>query len=401
MYDVPGRADTLSTETRKRWNDTIQSEYDQLKGQHGSRFFSIDRQSLSNPVQVKVKWFADPAEPAFCIDPDIARLLCDWGTRGRQQLHNEYCEYQIIHGQDANGHVRPKRIQVTTELKEYWLCIALHDPAKLQEMVKGIIGRNPSFEDLYGAKDPMKLNIKQRAIAFSRYVDGKINTENVLFMTHPINGLDDLLYIVMFGAKPYAINTANGIQKATREQIFREFHVEFLGCRHADPTAAMGAYEQAYSGKTIAFSDPLGVYILSFTKDIFLFQGESIPDKWIRWSRGQPETAEHQALWQHLELGPSDDEPFFLDDIRIAYGGNEQPLVGGFQLLQNIEVGPLIDIGKDSKVNDDEYIILNTEDSPIPCHQAAICDDIRSLKAEYDRQNQLTRVAPRTMGHRV
>jgi len=31
---------------------------------------------------------------------------------------------------------------------------------------------------------------------------GRLNTDNALFMTHPINGLDDLLYIVMFGAKP-------------------------------------------------------------------------------------------------------------------------------------------------------------------------------------------------------
>jgi len=37
-------------------------------------------------------------------------------------------------------------------------------------------------------------------------------------MTHPINGLDDLLYI-MFGAKP-ASRTANGLEQATREQLF-------------------------------------------------------------------------------------------------------------------------------------------------------------------------------------
>jgi len=43
---------------------------------------------------------------------------------------------------------------------------------------------------------------------------GRLNTDNALFMTHPINGLDDLLYI-MFGAKPYASRTANGLEQAT------------------------------------------------------------------------------------------------------------------------------------------------------------------------------------------
>jgi hypothetical protein len=418
-YDVPGRADVHSQEILKKWNEMIQYQYNHLKAQYGSRFFSNEPESLSEPVQVKVKWFADPAEPNFCINSDVAQTLSDWGLKGRQQLHNEYCEYQIIYGQDRSGHVRPKRVKVSTELREYWLCIAMHDPNKLQDMAKDIIGYKPQFEDLYGENDPFSLTIAQRKSAFSRFVAGngndrelanlgipsqpigKLNTENVLFMTHPINGLDDLFYIVMFGAKPYAVRKNNGLQKATREQIFRQFGVEHLGCRHADPTAAMAAYDQAYDGKTVAFSNPLGVYILSFTKDIFLFRDAPVPDEWVRWSRGQPGNGQREAMWQHLEFGPSDQEPWFLDDISVSYGGTEQPLVGGFQLLQNTEVGPLLDIGGHSTVNDNEYVILNSNNTPIVCQEAQICNQIRSLKTEYDRENQLTRVAPRTMGIRI
>jgi len=35
----------------------------------------------------------------------------------------------------------------------------------------------------------------------------------------------------MFGAKPYASRTANGLEQATREQLFREFSVQHLACR--------------------------------------------------------------------------------------------------------------------------------------------------------------------------
>jgi len=40
-YDVPGRADQLSTNLVKKWNDTIQAAYDSLKSDF-SRFFTLD-----------------------------------------------------------------------------------------------------------------------------------------------------------------------------------------------------------------------------------------------------------------------------------------------------------------------------------------------------------------------
>jgi hypothetical protein len=123
-YDNPGFADQLSNNLAAKWNEIIQQEYDRLKVQHGSRFFSIDPQVLTNPSPAPVQWFADPAEPNFCIGEDVARKLSDWGVRGRQELHNEYCEYRIIEQVDPSGRMRPKRVQVTTELREYWVCIA-------------------------------------------------------------------------------------------------------------------------------------------------------------------------------------------------------------------------------------------------------------------------------------
>jgi len=69
---------------------------------------------------------------------------------------------------------------------------------------------------------------------------GRLNTDNALFMTHPINGLDDLLHRHVW-CKTYASRTANGLEQATREQLFREFSVQHLACRHADPNAALGA----------------------------------------------------------------------------------------------------------------------------------------------------------------
>jgi len=409
-YDGPGRADMLSDELLLKWNQTIQSAYEQLQGVFGSRFFAIDPATLGTVTPASIQWFADPAEPAFCIDKKAAQQLSDWGARGRQVLHNEYCEYRIIERPDANGRMRPKRVQITTELREYWVCIAMHAPNTLRDLAKSILGSQPSWEELYGVS-PFQLSVEEREIAFSEQVAGhgnhrhliaagvpsqprgRLNTDNALFMTHPINGLDDLLYIVMFGAKPYARLTPAGREKSTREQIFRAFGVEHLACRHADPAAAMGAYGAAFDGRTVAFANPLGMYILSFTKGVFIYQDEVVPDSWVRWSRGQQE-----GMYQRLEFGPGDNEAEFLDDIIVEVGDSQEPLRGGFQLLQQIEVGPLVVVGGSTHISDEEYSILQTSDSPIQCIDADICDSIRRLKQEYDDAHQIIRVAPRRMG---
>lgn len=414
VYDVPGRADQLSADLVQKWNETIQAAYEnQLSGLGSSRFFTLDPSTLTDPIPAAIKWFGDPAEPDFCLGAEVAQQLSDWGIRGRHDLHNEYCEYQIIDRPDATGRMRPKRVQITTELREYWVNVAKYDPQSVRVMVQSVLGFEPAWEDLYGVSDPLILTEEQREIAFSRLVAGsggdrkledagvpvqpigKLNTDYALFMTHPINGLDDLLYIVMFGAKPYASGTASNPKQATREQLFREFGVEHLACRHADPNAAMGALGAAFKGHTVAFANPLGMYIRSFTKNVFLLKGEPIPDSWVRWSRGATE-----EMYQHLEFGPSDDEPAFLDDITVAIGANEKPLTGGFQVVQQMEVGPLVVIGQPTPIAEDEYVILSANDAPIQCREARVCEDIRSLKQEYDNAHQIVRIAPRTMGLR-
>ncbi|MUH00954.1 hypothetical protein F7734_55315 [Scytonema sp. UIC 10036] len=413
VYDVPGRVDQLSADLVQKWNEAIQAAYANLQPDFGSRFFTLDPSTLTNPIPAPIKWFGDPAEPNFCLGAEVARQLSDWGVRGRHVLHNEYCEYRIIEKADATGRMRPKRVQVTTELREYWVSVATHDPLAVRAMAQSVLGFEPTWEDLYGVSDPLALTEQQRSIAFSTLVaghgndnelivagvpsqpTGKLNTDNALFMTHPINGLDDLLYIVMFGAKPYASGTPSNPVQATREQLFREFGVEHLACRHADPNAAMGALGGAFNGHTVAFANPLGMYIRSFTKNVFLFKGEPIPDSWVRLSRGATE-----EMCQRLEFGPGDDEPAFLDDITVAIGGNEEPLTGGFQVVQQMEVGPLVVIGQPTPIAEDEYVILSTSDAPIECQEADVCQTIQSLKQEFDNTQQIVRVAPRTMGFR-
>jgi len=403
-YASPGNADALTPELATQWNQTIAESYEGLAEFH-SRFFAFDPSAISNGVQAAVSWFGDPAEPAFCIDEDIARKLSDWGVKGRHNLHNEYCEYRVVERKDGTGKTRPKRVQITTELREYWVCIAMHDPTFLRSMCQSILGSSPTWESLYGVSDPSTLSPRDRQLRFSRLIaghgndkeleqsgvpaqpEGALNRDNVLFMTHPINGLDDLLYIVMFGAKPYARIVDGSRRPATKEQIFRAFGVEHLACRHADPTAATAAHQQAYEGRTVAFADPLGVYINNFSSSVFRYQGGPIPASWIQLSRGR----------QRLEFGPSDAESAFLDDITVVEGANEQTLTGGFEVAKRVEVGPLLRIGPQGPVQEHEYVDLSQDTRPIKCAEARICQQIKRLKDEYEQSHTFARTSPRMM----
>jgi hypothetical protein len=411
-YDAPGRADVLGDDPAESWNEAIRSAYGELTAGGSplaTRFFSIDPAAVAEPAKAGAKWFGDPAEPAFCIDAAAARALSDWGVRGRHELQNEYCEYVVIGRRDRQGRLRPKRVTVTTELREYWVCVARKDPERLRDMAQSVLGVEVGWPDLYGVGDPHALDAGEREIAVGHAIaghgnhehlieagvpsqpTGALNRENALFMTHPINGLDDLIYIVLFGAKPYAVREDGRLRPAERDEIFVAHGVEHLACRHADPAAALAAHDAVWAGRQVAFDDPLGMYLLSFARDLFRVEDQPVPDSWVRWSRGE------EGLYQRLEFGPGDEDAEFLDDIKVAVGATEEPLTGGYQVVEQIEVGPRLLVGPPSELGDGDYVVLEVDEATIACHEAEICRPIAQLKSEYDREHRAARAAPRLM----
>ncbi|MFC5471211.1 hypothetical protein ACFPPD_21210 [Cohnella suwonensis] len=360
----------------------------------------LEASSFHNPVRAPMKWFGDPLQPRRCIGDEWTQRLADWGDIGRQGLHHEYCEYTVIHIPDSSGRLRPKRVQVTTELREYWVCVAIHDPHRLSAMAQEILGREPSWEELYGIKDPFALNEKQREIAFSTYTAGhgndntlinnkvpsqpigKLNTEQALFMKSPINGLDDLMYIVVFGAKPYGVETDQGIRPATRDEILHYYKVEYLACHHADPNVVLGGQSAALEGRTAAFDNPMGIYLRSFAQQLFRYQNAPVPDRWIRWSRGMP------GMYQRLEFGPDDEEEIYLDDISIWIGANKESLTGGYQLLRHLEIGPLVLLSEPSAVDEQEWVRLKPYSGAIHCVKPEDCLSFRKLILQYEAAKQ-------------
>lgn len=411
MYQAPG-AIPLPDHLKQAWNQLI---VDQVAGMRhlGSAYLKTSPDQVANGELVQsVKWSCAPAEPRFCLSKRWAQTLSDWGIQGRHKTHNEYCEYHVTYRFDGEGRLRPKRVEFTTELREFWVMLAEHDPDLLRQHVAEITGSVPSWGELYGddIADPHALSPFLRKARFSLMVAGngrdpvleqqlgvpdqplgRLNQDHALFMSHPINGLDDLVYIVMFGARPYAVERDDGTRRrAEAQEIFRYGRAEHLQCRNADSAAAAAAYDAVWKGKSIAFADPLGMYIRPLQTDQFFYNGGPLPAEWVRYSRGA------EGMWQRLVFGPPDDSDAFLDDIHIRVGASDAPITGGYQIAEQFEVGPLVVVGEPSVVPDDAHVLIPADAAPILCREADVCVSMHSLKDAYEAEQQP--VAPGTRG---
>ncbi len=397
--DVPGRADDLSPALRELWRATVDKAHAALAPSYPTRFFRRSASELRDPVPLDVRWFADPLEPKRCLGEDVARKLCDWDVEGRFALHDEYCEYHVTYGVDDAGRMRPKRVEITTELREFWVLVATHDPEALRGMATDVLGFEPAYRDLYGVDDPLSLSPLSRQLRFSRLVAGSgnldnrvpplpvgaLNRDHLLFMAVPVNGLDDIFFIHMFGSLLYSVKTPEGLRPATRSEIFLQRSRPDLACRNSDPEAALTAQDAVQQGRPIAFADPIGIYIHAFAREKFFFQGDVIPERWVRFRRGKP------GMFQRLEVGPGDDEPAFLDDITLCEGADVDPVTGGYQIMRNVEVGPLMMVGDPEPVRPEDHVLLKATQETIQCANGDVCATIRALAARYDVTH-----APRT-----
>jgi hypothetical protein len=408
-YDAPGRADELTDELRVRWNETIARAYETQADRLKTRFFSLDPAALRNASRSDtITWRADPGQPAFCVGGQMAQTLADWGLTGRRAVQLEYCEYMTVTARDERGGQRPKRVEVTTEFREFWSCVAMYAPDRVRAMSAAVLGFEPSWEDLFGVADPHALTPEQREIAFGHACSGhgndrrlrvagvpaqptgRLNMERALFMTHPINGIDDLIYVVLFGAHAYAVEERGTRRRAGGDDIFAAFGVTHLACNHSDPMIAIGTYDVVFDGAQVALADPLGVYIRRPSLDRFSYRGEPLPADWVRMGRGI------DGHFQRLVFGPPDEHDAFLDDITISAGASDEPLTGGYQLLRELEIGPHLLLGETDPIAEAEWELIAPAAAVIVCDAADSCKPVHDLAARYAAE-QAERIAPRTM----
>ncbi|TGN45376.1 hypothetical protein E4L95_19735 [Paracoccus liaowanqingii] len=409
IYSSPGSADVDAPQAViTAWNALITSEVN--KRPPSPILMPDPAHVLGGQVSSAVKWPGHPLEPLNCQDEDIAAELSDWGWEGRAELHNEYLEYGLVMRADADGRLRPKRFIATTELMEWWQVMAVFAPDYFLSRITAITGLDPSFQEIFHrtVAQWQSLSVADRVAEFRRIMVGggrgappvsRLNQDYVLFMSHQINGLDDLIYVVHFGSFPYAVEEAGARRRARIEEIFAAEQVPYLFCRNADPAAAEGAYNQAFLAGTeaapearkLAFANPLGMYLRAFGSGDLFMADNPVPTSWTRWSRG----AENSR--QRLEFGPLDNEDGFLDDVTIGRE-TDAPHLSGYQIAKRIEVGPLVVVGAPEAIPDDAFQIIPAATiGAITCgtEEDGRCRQIAEFKLEFDQRTQSRRTGRR------
>ena len=287
----------------------------------------------------------------------------------------------------------------------------MHDPDRVRAMATGVLGAEPSWEELYGVADPHALTPEEREIAFGHACAGHGNDRRLRVAGVPAQPTGPAEH----GARavhdapdqrhrrPHlrrdlrrarvlrrrARRAPAGVAATTSSAPSRSTH---LACNHADPTISLGVYDLVFRGAQVAFADPLGMYIRRPNLERLLLRAASrCPPT------GCASAAAGRARYQRLVFGPPDEHEAFLDDITLSLGASEQPLTGGYQLLRELEIGPLVQRRRDRP---DRRATSGSCSSPprrtIACDDAESCKPVRDLLARYEAEHA-GRKAPRTM----
>ncbi len=360
VFQSPGLADQgVNEATRSAWNSSIQNIFDV---QGVSPFLVMDPRDIeAGQPSNGFRWRADPREPRDCLGDELAARVCDQGWSGRVELHNEYLEYTLVMRPDAGGRLRPKRFVATTEFVEWWQFMAVFDLDHFLSVVASVTGRFYSCKDLFEVSRSvwMSMDVSERAARFHKRLVGRdhahppehpLNIQHALFLAKGTNRLTGLIQTIHFSSFPYLVKDGESNRRARLEEVLDFANRQDLYCGHAGMRQVSDTLELAAgncgkspSGRAMAFSDPLGLYIQAFHTSRLIVGAGRVPRGWVRFRRGAP------GMHMRLEFGPADDDPRFLDDITLGTGPSALP-VSGYALASLIEVGPMITVAARPRV---------------------------------------------------
>lgn len=301
-------------------------------------------------------WPGFPARIASCLGREQALHLLDWRTTrdgdvGRLRHQEEYLEWRVVRAADDPARIR--RIEMTTELREYWEVLAAHEPQRLLDLVAELAdGDQIDYSLVYGPVDPHQADARTRREAFRRTMlppagarslagvsplnDGR---DAICCMVQPTNSLSALLALAASAACSLVVRdplTARA-RLASGAEAIEALSAAAQDGRHSDPLLVERIAGLATEGRSVGLDDPVGIYIASVQRhELAQPDGEDVPEEWFTFERGvsarQPPDGRPRA--QRLALEVPGDADFALSDLvvrrtgeRLAFGGQLAALV--------------------------------------------------------------------------
>jgi hypothetical protein len=401
MPKQPGNLDDLNASGRAEWDAQIAQVYSDAIQTSGTRHFvAAPTPAMTAPPDL-VDWDGIPVRVQACLKSrNKAMQLSDWttgsGDRGRSVCHEEYMEWRTV--RNPSGKII--RVEITTEVQEYWITLARHHPVRLLSLVARFAGE-PSvpYPMVYGSVNPNGPGVTPGAREsgfrsmmlpngggppLSPYNNGQ---KGICFLYQGVNALAAAVYLAAYAAFPYAAADAAGnLRPLTGSEAIASTQQSAVDCRNSDPTIVGGVLGQAFQGRQIALDDPPGISITQVdTERLRQPNGDPVPEEWFNLQRGIP-SADGRPRTQRLALEVPADLPFEVGDLTDSATG--ETIEWGWQVAQLVKVGVYVRIGG----------TVEGDPTPVALQPTANCaeEGCGLFRAEYDEfeQSQPQPVAP-------
>jgi hypothetical protein len=375
----PGKLSDLEGDGQRAWTRLLKQYFNTTNSPH---LLDKPNQRTTNPVTVD--WGAYPVRIRSCLSrPEQAHRLLDWTTRtgdkGRDLYQEEYFEWRVV--RDRNDRI--VRIEMTTELPEYWETLAAYHPRKTLQLVESLAGEKPDTKDVYGRLDPFAASAtpSKRRNAFAskmRYPGANWSPYNngqkgLCFMSQEFNTLSAAILLVAYAAFPFVTrdSASSPWRKMTGPEAIATGTQSAVSCRNSDPTIVGACIGLAFDGRAFAFADPVGIYIINVDHSaIRKPDGSAVPRSWFRFSRG---SRTGLPLSQRLVFQVPKSQGFTISDLidsttdkEIRYGG---------------QIADLVQLGVHLRISDTDEITSQQQRHPlpdvVPCHRDPGCMQIK------------------------
>lgn len=355
----PGGLDELSAAGRELWTQRVADSVRDaivLLGVDPPTRFVLSEPDERTTHRTSVDWPGLPLRPIECVGRNDALALLDWIPTGRgriKSLQEEYVEWRVVHdGQ------RICRVELTTELADYWRVLAATDPNRTLEVVATFARRDRvEPEDVYGRCDPFapSTTAAEREDAFaaamladddqSPYNDGR---RAITCMTQETNTLRALVQLTLAATHPRVVKdpSSGRIRCLTCEELIPLLKNSAQLGRASDPVLVERLARLAYEGRLVALDDPVGVYIQSValtrlrTPDSGL-----VTPEWLQFSRGSPaDGVDGVPRWQRLTIeAPSNSGWCVSDLVDVA---TEEHIVHGGQIADLVQLAAVFKVSE-------------------------------------------------------
>lgn len=388
----PGGLDDLGADGREAWAkrvETCTAEAARAFKIAPPNRFALAAPDERTPHRTAVDWPGLPLRPVECLTRARALDLLDRAVPrvGIRPLQEEYIEWRVV--RDERG---IRRVELTTELADYWQVLAETDPRRTLELVSSFARAEVGAENVYRGCDPFALATTpdQRQTAFtaamlsghdpSPYNDGRAA---ITCMAQRSNTLGALIALVLVATHPRVVTdkVSGRIRCLTCEESIPLLGGAAQLGRASDPVLVERLARLAYEGRLVAADDPLGVYIQSAeTTRLRTRDGDEVPADWFTFDRGLPpeHTEDGRPRWQRATLEPPAGSGLLVSDLVDV--ATEEPIRHGGQVADLVQVAVVL------RVSDSEAAPTGTlepiELADAVADEAARCSSVHAVVDE-------------------